>query len=247
MPTKQSIPWLRIGAESVAIVGSILLAFAIDAWYAGAIERQVAADYESRIGSELQGLREDLELVARTVDRALEYAQEAEAFFENEADGVDENRLIVALYNLGREYVDPFDLSTYQDLLSSGRLGLITDNEKRAAIQRAYELIPFMQSVRFPYVEEYTLRVLARIPQELGDQIRATEGCRNMAAEEWDCETADFTVADVALVLSRLSDESTYTGFRARVLGLTLLQGHTAFITGEIDKSIAYLRSDLGG
>ena len=41
MPTikNQPIPWLRLGAESVAIVGSILLAFAIDAWWDARVER----------------------------------------------------------------------------------------------------------------------------------------------------------------------------------------------------------------
>ena len=43
------IPWLRIGAESVAIVAIIVLAFGIDAWYDGAIEQSRADNYERRI------------------------------------------------------------------------------------------------------------------------------------------------------------------------------------------------------
>jgi len=35
----QYVPWLRIGAESVAIIGSILLAFAIDAAWDSRLER----------------------------------------------------------------------------------------------------------------------------------------------------------------------------------------------------------------
>jgi hypothetical protein len=34
-PSRQAVPWLRIGAEGSAIVLSILLAFAIDAWWQG--------------------------------------------------------------------------------------------------------------------------------------------------------------------------------------------------------------------
>jgi hypothetical protein len=39
-PSARSIPWARLGAESLTIVASILLAFAIDAWWDG---RQAAA------------------------------------------------------------------------------------------------------------------------------------------------------------------------------------------------------------
>jgi hypothetical protein len=34
-----SIPWVRIGAESAAIIASILIAFAIDSWWADRSER----------------------------------------------------------------------------------------------------------------------------------------------------------------------------------------------------------------
>jgi len=54
MANTQSIPWRRIGAESAAIVASILFAFAIDAWWD---DRQSAAD--ERVF--LESLLEDLE------------------------------------------------------------------------------------------------------------------------------------------------------------------------------------------
>ena len=39
MSKTSEIPWNRIGIEAIAIVGSILLAFAIDAWWAERLER----------------------------------------------------------------------------------------------------------------------------------------------------------------------------------------------------------------
>ncbi len=39
MQLKPQIPWLRVFVEGVVIVGSILLAFGIDAWWDGVQER----------------------------------------------------------------------------------------------------------------------------------------------------------------------------------------------------------------
>jgi len=57
MATLRDIQWLRIGTESLAIVGSILLAFAIDAWW----DEHTREDRESVLLSGLlEDLREDL-------------------------------------------------------------------------------------------------------------------------------------------------------------------------------------------
>ena len=53
MTRNRSIPWLRICAESVAIVGSILLAFAIDAWWDERLERRLEAQQLERQHLEL--------------------------------------------------------------------------------------------------------------------------------------------------------------------------------------------------
>ena len=51
-PVTRQIPWLRVFVEGVVIVGSILLAFGIDAWWSQRGERQ--AEVEA-----LHGLRDD--------------------------------------------------------------------------------------------------------------------------------------------------------------------------------------------
>lgn len=237
-----SIPWLRIGAESTAIVVSILLAFGIDAWYAGVVERRVAREYEQRLSIELQGVRRDLERLSRVVNRAIEYASEVELYFEGETGRVEPDQLILALYNMGRDYSDPFDVTTYQELVASGRLGLIADTEKRAAVQRAYELIPWIDRLRFPYQELYTLRVRALIPERLVAQIRTVETCRNMAGLEWDCSAIDFDDAAVNLVIPKLATEEAYVAFRARMQGLAAASRTADIIAGEIEEALLHFR-----
>ena len=53
MNQPQEIPWKRILVEATAIVASILLAFAIDAWWQDRAERFVELQY-------LEAMREDL-------------------------------------------------------------------------------------------------------------------------------------------------------------------------------------------
>jgi hypothetical protein len=55
MQKVRDIPWSRIGAESVAIVVSILLAFAINAWWGDRLERGLESQQLERLRAELQG------------------------------------------------------------------------------------------------------------------------------------------------------------------------------------------------
>lgn len=66
MTRYQEIPWLRIGTESVAIVASILLAFAIDAWWVDGQER----DEEQRL---LVALRAEVQNNILELDAQLAY------------------------------------------------------------------------------------------------------------------------------------------------------------------------------
>ena len=53
MQSKQDIPWARITIEATAIIVSILVAFAIDAWWEDRRERQEERDYLSSLRQEL--------------------------------------------------------------------------------------------------------------------------------------------------------------------------------------------------
>jgi hypothetical protein len=58
MKNTQDIPWIRIVAEATAIRVSILLAFAIDAWWAERLERIAEREELSRLYDEFASNRE---------------------------------------------------------------------------------------------------------------------------------------------------------------------------------------------
>jgi hypothetical protein len=129
MSETQSIPWKRIAVETVAIVGSILLAFAIDAWWQNRTERIVEINY-------LQALQDDLL-------RSLEYLSEDEAVQKRQVEYLESllstNRDTPYSDEL-RRWIDDglFDVGTYQpqisalrDLESSGQTKIIRNPEIR--------------------------------------------------------------------------------------------------------------------
>jgi hypothetical protein len=114
--------WNRLIIEGLVIVVSILLAFAIDAWWEDLQERRDAEDQVVRVVAELQANVE----ILRAQDRQLEFATEAARGFLSIMGPGDEP---VSMQTIGSSMVGIFSVPTLslndsatQDFLSSGQL-----------------------------------------------------------------------------------------------------------------------------
>lgn len=128
------MPWLRLGAEAAAIIVSILLAFAIDAWWDQRLSRGEERDVLAALESEFQANRSQL----LEVIEVLETAQRRFAYL----DGLDE----ASVASLPADSVGPliaalasprtFDANrgTVDALVGSGKLGLLQDAALRSAL-----------------------------------------------------------------------------------------------------------------
>ena len=131
--TKQ-IPWLRVFVEGVVIVGSILLAFGIQAWWDGRQER-----VEER--QALEALARDFESAAEVIDREL-LAMDSVAIAANiilgwtgpSADSRHADSLALLLPSITRVTDFQPPVGTLQALLGSGDLSLIRNDSLRAAL-----------------------------------------------------------------------------------------------------------------
>lgn len=74
MSQSQPIPWRRLTAEAAAIVLSILLAFSIDAWWDGRIERQAEDWLLERLYADFGEIMDGLAVVEDDHQRTLEAA-----------------------------------------------------------------------------------------------------------------------------------------------------------------------------
>ena len=129
----QEIPWLRIGAESVAIVVSILLAFAIEAWWEGQQERE-----EERVL--LTALKEEAQYNLDQIDTELVYRRavsEAAITLLNASAGDVElapeelDQLLGSVPWWGNAV---WSIGAFNGLLQGGRLYLVESESLRSAI-----------------------------------------------------------------------------------------------------------------
>ena len=132
MPTDSGIQWRRLATEAAAIVVSILLAFAIDAWWDERNDRVRLVSAIRNLTAEVADAR--IEIVRATqrnqdrIDSLKKFLSlSAEQFLELDANSISTSQFGPP---------SPFDTSGFalQGLLSGGNLEIISDDELRAAL-----------------------------------------------------------------------------------------------------------------
>ena len=68
---KRQIPWLRVFVEGVVIVGSILLAFGLQAWWEGRQDSQLEDRYLERLATDLESDTAEIRTVVARTDQRL--------------------------------------------------------------------------------------------------------------------------------------------------------------------------------
>jgi hypothetical protein len=122
----RSIPWPRVLAEGIAIVASILLAFAIQAWWDARSERQLEQEYLSAIHVEIEGA---LAEVQRDLATLQETGRALDEFFVDAPLPSHSLRRLLALASVVPNIAPP--TAVLDDLVASGRLQLIRSSAVR--------------------------------------------------------------------------------------------------------------------
>ena len=134
--------WSRGALEALVIVGSILLAFGIDAWWETRTEHRIAVEYIGRLEGELSDAVPSLQGTADRVRRA-SAAIDTLLLLDPPYAATDEDIALLVVrasrYEFN-EYSVSFD-QTYQEMLATGTFGLIADSDTRAAITGYYRRV----------------------------------------------------------------------------------------------------------
>jgi hypothetical protein len=144
-PTRE-IPWKRIAVEATAIVASILIAFAIDAWWQDRSERIVESQH-------LRALHEDLVISLKILDEDEAYQQQQVAYLEllllanSETPFSDELRQWIddGLWQIGS--YEP-QLSSLRELESSGQSGIIRNQDIRRSLASVRQRLDGLEVVQ---------------------------------------------------------------------------------------------------
>ena len=129
----RSVPWLRVFAEGVVIVGSILLAFGIQAWWDGLQERDEEQRILASLKTEFEQTRSDLAYWISLHGKAEQNTRLLAELLDSAAPGAQlqvPDTLIAALL-LGPTF-DP--VTATLDALSAGQLSIIRSTDLRLAL-----------------------------------------------------------------------------------------------------------------
>ncbi len=187
---KAQIPWLRVFVEGAVIVGSILLAFVIDAWWDGVQERELEREYLGRL---VQDLDTDLRIGTFTLAylKGTKETLEIVRLVIEDGEGVDDPRSFLGtLYRSTRIIPPRLALPTYSELLTTGNLRLI----------RNVELLTRL--AEFFAIAERRDRLSAEIPPGYRDAVRRSMPTDVMAQLQADCDVVgSLLTADVSEVV----------------------------------------------
>ena len=125
--------WTDLGLEGVVIVVSILLAFALDAWWDSRGQRQEETQVLENLRSEFQAAGSQLDRYL-IVDQTTLTSIEAILGSARAAHAAGEAQVEVATVDLARTLIGPtFDprTGTLDGLLASGRLGILRNQDLR--------------------------------------------------------------------------------------------------------------------
>ena len=138
MSDQSSIPWNRILVEGIAIIASILIAFAIDAWWENRQESASEVRDLVRVSAELESNSERIQDKLQTIVASIQATSTFISWMGPEPADIDKETLIEqwdALYAIGF-----FSLhrSAARDYLARGRTDTVGNLEVRQAISEWY-------------------------------------------------------------------------------------------------------------
>ena len=184
----RQIPWSRVLVEGVVIVGSILLAFGIDAWWSARQEISAELDYVERIRADLLETQANIEWNAEHYGNLLVHA-EAVLPILGGVEPLPEDTLgfLASVLQASRITAPIVARSAYNDLVSTGNLRLIRSDTLRLELSRFYENVE-VRLDPVDYSEDqkpYRASVRSIIPMEV--QLLLRERCL-MASEPLGCD-----------------------------------------------------------
>ena len=130
----QDIPWKRISVEAATIVASILLAFAIDAWWQ---ERQIRVEEQEILAGLHSEFVANHEVLTRHLSANLRGMQSLEDILSLIEGGQSQDTksiVLAALFDMGGPFTTDIGNGTLHALLSSGRLETLTSTRLRGLL-----------------------------------------------------------------------------------------------------------------
>ena len=134
MDETQKIPWKRLSVEAAAIVVSILLAFAIDAWWDERRERAEEREVLESLRVEFETNRDEAASVISFHDRVIQSVAMLMELRQDQILALPAKEVEEFLGSLGSPRTFDAVRGSVDALISSGKLGILQNRELREAL-----------------------------------------------------------------------------------------------------------------
>ena len=141
MKGNEEIPWKRISIEAAAIVGSILLAFAIDAWWDEIQERAEEREVLESLLVEFQANRDQAASVISFHDRVVQSVAVLMELSDDEILALPTEAVEEALSSFGSPRTFDAVRGSVDALIGSGKLGILQDRALRESLTTFLNII----------------------------------------------------------------------------------------------------------
>ena len=129
MENEQIVQWKRIGVEAVAIVASILLAFAIDAWWQNRQENTSDISHLTAVANELRKQRELLDESIAAHQETIDAGGEILDYIASKGTDEPESGVLVTLSRLVSFYQINAPFGALETAMMAGAIPRMSDSE----------------------------------------------------------------------------------------------------------------------
>jgi type II secretory pathway pseudopilin PulG len=175
------IAWPRLGAEAVIIIASILLALGVDEWREEKRDRELESEYLVRL---LEDLDANIAILNQQRQSGTSQIANARAIYplvtSGSMQGIDNTIAITASYNASPSATPNWVDDTFEELKTTGRLGLIRDPDIRRNLLAYYRFLEAQDWAYQLMSREYRDAIRARMDPDLQLLIRQQCQPRNV-------------------------------------------------------------------
>ncbi|WP_460219143.1 DUF6090 family protein [Psychroserpens sp. MEBiC05023] len=162
--------------EIILVVIGILIALQINNWNENRMSQKLESKYYERL---LEDVREEIEILQATLEYSTQvysHAKKATVVFEN-SNEIDPNPVqnLIDIYQASQLHDPNSAASTYKELIASGQINLISNEDLKTALIRYYE-INWDESTVFKLQNNYRKNLRGKMPDNIQSEIRSKCG-----------------------------------------------------------------------
>jgi hypothetical protein len=232
--------WTAIGIDFLIVVVGVLVATEVSNWNATRLMRQQGAEFSERLVTDLREEAWGYQFYIEYYDEVLANAERALAVLERRTSMSDET-LLIAAYRATQYKRNVRRRATYDELTSTGAIGLIEDAELRGGAMRIFNA-QLLNDLALGEISQYRERFRMIVPMEAqdaladacGDRIPVVGDYRSIVDSlDYECalDLQPSALREAAAALR--ADQTLLMLLRLRVADLKTTVGNLATLSDE--------------